>query len=89
VSLFQAVKIHSAASRDVCLSRLATSDVRHAEASFPADKDLVLGKIKDVDHFNKRLQDLMLHRLESFLGVGFTVSTFCDEVIGAVMEVAM
>ena len=34
----QAVKIHSGASRDVCLGRLASSDVRQAEASFPADK---------------------------------------------------
>ena len=34
----QAVKIHSGASRDLCLERLASSDVRRAEASFPADK---------------------------------------------------
>ena len=36
--LLQAVKIHSGASRDLCLERLASSDVRRAEASFPADK---------------------------------------------------
>ena len=34
----KAVKIHSGASRDQALERLASSDVRRAEASFPADK---------------------------------------------------
>eukprot|EP00439_Symbiodinium_sp_Y106_P025192 s5701_g3.t1 len=36
----QAIKIHSVAARDLCLERLARLDVRDAEASFPADKEL-------------------------------------------------
>jgi len=88
--IHQAVKIHSGASRDLCLERLASSDVRRAEASFPADKDLVLGKIEDVEQFNHRLQDLMLHRLHSFLGANAVAgANLCDDVLGAVMTVAM
>lgn len=63
----QAIKIHSAASRKRCLDQLLHLDVRTAEASFPADKELVLSKIDDVDDFNLRLSDLLLHRLEAFL----------------------
>ncbi|CAE7601919.1 SYT4 [Symbiodinium sp. CCMP2592] len=51
----QAIKMHSAASRDSCLDRLLQLDVRAAEASFPADKELVLSKITDVEDFNMRL----------------------------------
>ncbi|CAE7829438.1 unnamed protein product, partial [Symbiodinium necroappetens] len=61
----QAIKIHSAASRKRCLDQLLHLDVRTAEASFPADKELVLSKINDVDDFNLRLSDLLLHRLEA------------------------
>ncbi|CAL1128062.1 unnamed protein product [Cladocopium goreaui] len=37
----QAIMIHSAASRTDCLKRLFELDVRDANASFPADKDVV------------------------------------------------
>ncbi|CAE7818503.1 SYT4 [Symbiodinium necroappetens] len=53
IHLPQAIKIHSAAARDLCLDRLAQLDVRDAEASFPSDKDFVLGKIHDPEAFNK------------------------------------
>ena len=36
----EAVKMHSAASRDLCFDRLVELDVRSAEASYPADKDI-------------------------------------------------
>jgi hypothetical protein len=53
-------------------------------------QELVLGKIEDVEAFNKCLQDLMLHRLDSFLGKhSATASTLCDEILGAAMTVAM
>eukprot|EP00913_Durusdinium_trenchii_P009686 g9102.t1 len=47
--LNQTIMIHSAASRNECLHRLFSLDVRMAEASYPADKDLILAKIVDVD----------------------------------------
>ncbi|CAE7245713.1 Synaptotagmin-4 [Symbiodinium microadriaticum] len=89
--LQQAVKIHSASSRDVCLDRLVQLDVRSAEASFPADKELVLNKIHDVEDFNTRLQDLMLHRMESFLQTSraSTAADLFDEAILAVVNVAI
>ncbi|CAE7872730.1 SYT4 [Symbiodinium necroappetens] len=89
--LQQALKIHSSASRDQCLDRLVSLDVRKAEASFPADKELVLGKITDVDGFNKDLQQLMLHRLEGFLHAEQvkTFATLLDEVVLAVISVAI
>ena len=46
--LHQAVKVHSASSRENCVDHLLHLDVREAQASFPADKDLVLSKIEDV-----------------------------------------
>jgi len=36
-------------------------DVRKAQASFDADRELVLSKIRDPDQFNKELRDLLLH----------------------------
>ena len=105
------MKIHSAASREVCLDRLAQLDVRSAEASFPADKDgfmeihagkgtcrivpcdkdLVLSKIENVEDFNSSLQDLMLHRLESFLQTSQarSAAALFDEVVLAVVNVTM
>lgn len=85
------MKIHSASSRDVCLDRLVQLDVRSAEASFPADKELVLNKIHDVEDFNTRLQDLMLHRMESFLQTSraSTAADLFDEAILAVVNVAI
>eukprot|EP00439_Symbiodinium_sp_Y106_P030900 s444_g3.t1 len=89
--LQQAVKIHSASSRDVCLDKLVQLDVRSAEASFPADKEFVLNKIQDVEDFNTRLQDLMLHRMESFLQTSraSTAADLFDEVVLAVVNVAI
>ncbi|CAK8989604.1 unnamed protein product [Durusdinium trenchii] len=55
--LNQTIMIHSAASRNECLHRLFSLDVRMAEASYPADKDLILAKIVDVDRFNNQLQE--------------------------------
>ena len=46
--LHQSVKTHSASSREKCVDKLLQLDVREAQASFPADKDLVLSKIEDV-----------------------------------------
>ncbi|CAE7599867.1 SYT4 [Symbiodinium natans] len=89
--LQQAVKMHSSASRDHCLDRLLSLDVTQAEASFPADKDLVLGKITDVDAFNSDLQKLLLHRLESFLHSNSAKScaTLVDEVVLATVNVVI
>lgn len=89
--LQQAVKMHSSASRDHCLDRLVHLDVANAEASFPADKELVLSKITDVDAFNDDLQKLMLHRLDGFLNANQAKScaTLLDEVLLAVVNVAI
>ncbi|CAE7625670.1 PAO [Symbiodinium sp. CCMP2592] len=89
--LLQAIKIHSVAARDLCLHRLAQLDVRDAEASFPADKDLVLSKIDDKDAFNVALQDLVLHRLDSFLQANkaSTRAALLDEVLLAGISLAM
>ncbi|CAE7234869.1 ACBP4, partial [Symbiodinium natans] len=87
----QAMKIHSTAARDLCLDRLARLDVRQAEASFPADKDLVLSKITDPDGFNVGLQDLVLHRLDTFLqgNRAHTASTLFDELVLATLSVVL
>ncbi|CAE7866159.1 hypothetical protein AK812_SmicGene38019 [Symbiodinium microadriaticum] len=89
--LRQAVKMHSAASRDRCLETLLRIDVRDAEASFPADKELVLSKISDAEGFNQQLQDLMLHRLEGFLQTNRarTAAALCDEVVLAAVNVVI
>ncbi|CAE7539239.1 unnamed protein product [Symbiodinium sp. KB8] len=91
VHLPQAVKIHSAASRDVCLERLAKLDVRDAEASFPADKELVLSKIDDMDDFNLGLQNLVMHRLEQFLqgNRACSAASLFDNVVLAALSVTM
>mmetsp|Transcript_14295 Transcript_14295/g.34023 ORF Transcript_14295/g.34023 Transcript_14295/m.34023 type:complete len:142 (+) Transcript_14295:2-427(+) len=91
VHLPQAVKIHSAASRDICLERLAKLDVRDAEASFPADKELVLSKIDDMDGFNLGLQNLVMHRLEQFLqnNRACSAASLFDNIVLAALTVTM
>lgn len=87
----QAIMIHSAASRAKCLERLFNLDVREAEASFPADKDLILNKITDVEMFNRQLRDLILHRLDTFLETNSSrlAATILDELVLAVCTVAI
>ncbi|CAE7583205.1 SYT4 [Symbiodinium natans] len=82
--LMQAVKLHSAASQSRCLDKIVHLDVAEANASFPADKDLVLSKIEDIPAFNHGLQNLLLHRLEPFLGRNSMVAANCldDTVLG-------
>ncbi|CAK9013612.1 Synaptotagmin-4 [Durusdinium trenchii] len=89
--LHQAVQIHSAARRNSCLDKLQILDVREANASFPADKDLVLSKIDDVDDFNLSLQDLMLHRLQSFLHGNEVraAANICDDVVLGLLTVVL
>ena len=50
-----------------------------------------MGKIADVEDFNKRLQDLMLHRLEGFLQTSRarTAAALLDEVVLAVVNVVI
>ena len=54
-------------------------------------QELVLNKIHDVEDFNTRLQDLMLHRMESFLQTSraSTAADLFDEAILAVVNVAI
>ncbi|CAJ1365858.1 unnamed protein product [Effrenium voratum] len=88
--LHQAVKTHSAASREKCVDHLLHLDVREAQASFPADKDLVLSKIEDVNAFNRDLQGLMLQRLGTFLAINQVTATAAaafDDILGAVLSV--
>ncbi|CAJ1385979.1 unnamed protein product [Effrenium voratum] len=90
--LHQAVKVHSASSRENCVDHLLHLDVREAQASFPADKDLVLSKIEDVHAFNHNLRGLMLQRLGTFLAmnqVTVTAATVLDDVLGAVLSMLM
>ena len=65
--------------------RLLTREEGHS------DQELVLNKIEDVDAFNLCLQDLMLHRLESFLQTSRarSVAALFDEVVLAVVNVAV
>lgn len=57
----QFLKVHSKSSLDEHLTELQSLDVRSAEASMPADRDLVLAKIRDPDKFNSQLRDLVLN----------------------------
>lgn len=86
----QAIMIHSAASRTDCLKRLFELDVRDANASFPADKELILNKIPEVDAFNRQLKDLILHRLDHFLETqpSRLAATIVDELVLAVFTIA-
>ncbi|CAE8619599.1 unnamed protein product [Polarella glacialis] len=79
----QALMIHSAASRERCLQKLRHLDVREAEASLAADKELILGKIQDVDIFNEQLKGLLLRQLNLFLhgADSLVLSAFRDTVI--------
>ena len=54
-------------------------------------QEFVLNKIQDVEDFNTRLQDLMLHRMESFLQTSraSTAADLFDEVVLAVVNVAI
>lgn len=86
----QAIMIHSAASRTDCLKRLFELDVRDANASFPADKELILNKIPEVDAFNRQLKDLILHRLDHFLETNGSrlAATIVDELVLAFFTIA-
>ncbi|CAE7392808.1 SYT4 [Symbiodinium sp. CCMP2456] len=88
--LTQTIKLHSGASQRSCLDKIMDLDVAEAQASFPADKELVLSKIEDIPAFNNRLQNLLLHRLEGFLGSRAVGAANClDDVILAVLQVMM
>ncbi|CAE8634973.1 unnamed protein product, partial [Polarella glacialis] len=79
----QVLMIHSAASRERCLQKLRHLDVREAEASFAADKELILGKIEDVDIFNEQLKGLLLRQLNLFMkrADSLALAAFRDTVI--------
>ncbi|CAE7350137.1 unnamed protein product [Symbiodinium sp. CCMP2456] len=88
--LTQTIKLHSGASQRSCLDKIMNLDVAEAQASFPADKELVLSKIEDIPAFNNRLQNLLLHRLEGFLGSRAERAANClDDVVLAVLQVMM
>ncbi|CAE7370308.1 SYT4 [Symbiodinium pilosum] len=89
--LYKAHELHLPQARDLCLDRLARLDVLEAEASFPADKELVLGKIDDAAAFNVALQDLVLHRLDSFLqsNRARSAAALLDEVVLASLSIAI
>lgn len=54
-------------------------------------QDLVLSKIDDVDDFNLSLQDLMLHRLQSFLHGNEVraAANICDDVVLGLLTVVL
>eukprot|EP00439_Symbiodinium_sp_Y106_P023423 s5148_g2.t2 len=88
--LTQTIKLHSAASQQSCLDKIMDLDVAEAQASFPADKELVLSKIEDIPAFNNRLQNLLLHRLEGFLDSRAVGTAHClDDVVLAVLQIMM
>merc|ERR1712137_799641 len=78
----QCIMTHSASTRTTFLSAIEGLDVRRAEATFEADRELVLSKIDDIAAFNLQLQELLTHRLEGYLMMtGQAPVIFLDEVI--------
>ena len=74
--------------------RTRTRQRKHVEGWFSVRvlvQEFVLNKIQDVEDFNTRLQDLMLHRMESFLQTSraSTAADLFDEVVLAVVNVAI
>ncbi|CAJ1395284.1 unnamed protein product [Effrenium voratum] len=81
--LIQAIKVHSSTSQHACLDQILQLDVAKAQASYPADKELVLSKIDDTQAFNKGLQNLLLHRLDNFLGRSVAPNCLDDVLLAA------
>eukprot|EP00439_Symbiodinium_sp_Y106_P032364 s60_g3.t2 len=83
----QALKMHSQSSREQCVLKLHQLDVRSAQASFEADRQLVLDKIQDVDLFNDKLRDLLLTRLNGFLVAELLVGLLSvEELLATVLD---
>ncbi|CAE7866633.1 slc38a2 [Symbiodinium microadriaticum] len=83
----QALKMHSQSSREQCVQKLHQLDVRSAQASFEADRQLVLDKIQDVDLFNDKLRDLLLTRLNGFLVAELLVGLLSvEELLATVLD---
>ena len=56
----QHMVIHSRAAVLVHASKLVEIDVRKCDATHPADKEYILGRIDDVDAFNDALQTALV-----------------------------
>merc|ERR1711924_23484 len=50
------------------LQKIKTLNVADAEASFPADRDLVLAKIDNVHVFNTKVRSLVVKRMSRHIG---------------------
>jgi hypothetical protein len=69
--LDQKMKIYtkmSQSDQSGTLEMIRSLDVGDAGASFPADKDFVLGKIDDIDRFNAQVRSLVVKKLRHQLG---------------------
>merc|ERR1712087_877264 len=62
LGLGKVVQMSSAENIESQMPMLKALDVSQANATVASDKDLVLSKIEDVDHFNRQLRDVVLHR---------------------------
>ncbi|CAJ1456633.1 unnamed protein product [Effrenium voratum] len=82
----QSLKMHSLSSRERCLQKLLRMDVRMAQASYEADRALVLGKIMNVEAFNTKLKDLLFTRLQSFLAADILSCLNSELLLNAVID---
>mmetsp|Transcript_17418 Transcript_17418/g.56346 ORF Transcript_17418/g.56346 Transcript_17418/m.56346 type:complete len:890 (-) Transcript_17418:166-2835(-) len=87
----QDLEIHSVAHIVEHRKQLDIFDVQDAQASFPADRELILSKVDDPVQFNKEMRELVLHPEHGLLSVWsshvLATSMLVDE-LGSILALA-